>query len=453
MQVNIALFVLEPKCRSLAPLGNLCYYYYMSLSDSEKARQYAQEAEDTVARLVNDIEEELLAMLVGKSESQQQYILQKLHKRYEKYLLKPFLGNSMGRIAMYIRKDLVEYMMEDPKNLRQKPEFSAMRDSLIITAGGLEAEYIIASFGDSGEPLAVKILRENTDELVKQGFELVRQAFITEQRVLLALAEYYGDEDYPPNLLKLYAVGNGVTATERVMEAQRLEKTAREVDSYGLHKRWSWLQDIADGLTALYRMPLGVIRHGDLSLNNCILGADGTVRICDYSLVTTDVRSRRAVGKWSYIAPEIVLRSKRPDDSPLLKTVDVRADVFSLAIMAYEILSAGKYPMYPDGASYSDTSVKYWSLFALHAAEVCARQDECEFLSCFPISPQFLRHFAKKYQYQPLSLGRCPFVDDSEVLTQLDRCIQKAMSFDPRDRHRTPQLFIQELTEILDQLP
>ena len=65
----------------------------------------------------------------------------------------------------------------------------------------------------------------------------------------------------------------------------------------------------------------------------------------------------------------------------------------------------------------------------------------------YKVPREEIAHFAKKYTYRSLHLWGCPFISDPTVLEKVDACIQKAMSFDYRLRHATPQEFVTDLRE------
>jgi serine/threonine protein kinase len=82
-------------------------------------------------------------------------------------------------------------------------------------------------------------------------------------------------------------------------------------------------------------VPLNLI-HRDVSLSNVMLCYDGTVKLLDFGVAKAlaDERASRTAagvlkGKWAYLAPEQVEGTH----------VDQRADIFSLGIVLYEMLS------------------------------------------------------------------------------------------------------------------
>lgn len=93
--------------------------------------------------------------------------------------------------------------------------------------------------------------------------------------------------------------------------------------------------DHAHRLTDEMGRPLGIV-HRDISPHNLLLTPDGFVKLCDFGVARvaegTGTRIGVAHGKLSYIAPEQFLGG----------AVDPRADLFALAAVTYEMLTASK---------------------------------------------------------------------------------------------------------------
>lgn len=86
-----------------------------------------------------------------------------------------------------------------------------------------------------------------------------------------------------------------------------------------------------------YAHALGVV-HRDIKPSNILLGRDGRVRLADFGLAKIDERTRRAsltlsntsMGSLDYAAPEVISRPVEADS---------RADVYSLGVVLYEMLT------------------------------------------------------------------------------------------------------------------
>jgi serine/threonine-protein kinase len=91
----------------------------------------------------------------------------------------------------------------------------------------------------------------------------------------------------------------------------------------------SYLHDARDALDR----PLGLV-HRDIAPNNVLIGRVGEIKIADFGIIFSRLGARRTApgelrGKVGYISPEQV-RGEAPD---------ARSDLFSLAVMAAEMLT------------------------------------------------------------------------------------------------------------------
>lgn len=131
------------------------------------------------------------------------------------------------------------------------------------------------------------------------------------------------------------------------VEGQTLRQWIIENPEPGLNKVRELLKEIVRGLRVLQRA--GMV-HRDLKPENIVISADGKVKIIDLGTVQVDsleevgsiVETNVPVGSVNYIAPEYLMGGKGVFQS----------DLFSLAVMAYEMLS-GRLPYALDNAHRS----------------------------------------------------------------------------------------------------
>ena len=87
------------------------------------------------------------------------------------------------------------------------------------------------------------------------------------------------------------------------------------------------------GLTDPFGTRLGVV-HRDVTPPNVLLGLDGSVKLCDYGFAKSGLQRTKTdagliKGKFSYLSPEATLE----------QPIDQRADLFSVGIMLWEMLT------------------------------------------------------------------------------------------------------------------
>jgi serine/threonine protein kinase len=94
--------------------------------------------------------------------------------------------------------------------------------------------------------------------------------------------------------------------------------------------------DVADGLVAVHMAadsqgnPLGIV-HCDISPQNILVGLDGSVRLVDFGVASTqqqlETPDKKVRGKPAYMAPEQTRGAR----------VDQRSDLFSLGVVLFEL--------------------------------------------------------------------------------------------------------------------
>ena len=214
-----------------------------------------------------------------------------------------------------------------------------------IATGGMGEVYRATPADGLEKPIALKVIRPEVD-----ADPSLRQMFESEARVALALSH--------ANVVQTFEVaradGRLVLAMEHVdgLDASRLIRTMERVLGQPVPYRHvlKICIDALEGLDYAHRSrgpdgrPLGVV-HRDISPGNILMSCEGEVKLADFGVAVSNVRSHRSMvgtlkGKLVYMAPE-QLRAE---------SLDARADVYSMGVVLYEMLT-GRRPFVGNGAS------------------------------------------------------------------------------------------------------
>ncbi|HEX6546250.1 MAG TPA: serine/threonine-protein kinase [Bryobacteraceae bacterium] len=140
-----------------------------------------------------------------------------------------------------------------------------------------------------------------------------------------------------PSLVPVYDIGqdNGIPyIVMELLDGPNLRQTIANRSDIPLGEKLRIVEAIADGLA--YAHSMGVI-HRDIKPSNIVLEKDGHVRILDFGVALTAASpltiAGTVLGTPQYMSPEQALG----------KQCDERSDVFSLAVVAFE-LTTGKHP-------------------------------------------------------------------------------------------------------------
>ena len=139
-----------------------------------------------------------------------------------------------------------------------------------------------------------------------------------------------------PNIVSIYDAGEEHDMAYIAMELLSGETLTRYCRSGSLLPPARVLAIIADVAAALdYAHHQGVI-HRDIKPGNIMLLADGRIKVTDFGIArvvdSTQTRTGIILGTPSYMSPEQVAG----------KSVDGRSDLFSLGVVAYELLAGAK---------------------------------------------------------------------------------------------------------------
>ncbi len=172
-------------------------------------------------------------------------------------------------------------------------------------------------------PVAIKALRASDADAT------VLSRFLREARSL-AKVEH-------PGVVPVYAVGRDEGVYYMVMkfvEGRTLQLVLKQESPLDAARARKYLTDVCGALTALHT---GGLVHRDLKPGNLIVGPDDRITVMDLGIVkavgeNTQTTST-ALGTPKYMAPEMLVDHN----------VDARADLYSLGVIAYEML-AGEPP-------------------------------------------------------------------------------------------------------------
>ena len=123
--------------------------------------------------------------------------------------------------------------------------------------------------------------------------------------------------------------------TEHI-EGQTLRQWQQDHPQPSLHKVRNFAAQIANGLRAFHRLEM---IHLDLKPENIVIDNDGTLKIIDFGStriagieeIETPLEDTNILGTINYTAPELILG----------QTPGNRADIYSLGVIVYELLTGG----------------------------------------------------------------------------------------------------------------
>jgi serine/threonine protein kinase/beta-lactam-binding protein with PASTA domain len=145
-----------------------------------------------------------------------------------------------------------------------------------------------------------------------------------------------------PNLVNVFDQGTDNQAIFLVMEyvpGINLRDALNDFGSLSPKRALEILEPLTAGLAAAHAA--GIL-HRDLKPENVFLSDNGTVKLGDFGLareISSHTQTGSLVGTAAYLSPELVLRGQ----------ADARSDVYSLGVMAFEMLT-GKQPYDGDQA-------------------------------------------------------------------------------------------------------
>ncbi|HOX43526.1 MAG TPA: serine/threonine-protein kinase [Myxococcota bacterium] len=204
-----------------------------------------------------------------------------------------------------------------------------------IAVGGMSEIFLASQGGLEGFERAVIV------KCVRADLETDREVldmFLDEARTAACLKH--------ANIVHLYDVGEDreipYLAMEYIFGRDLLQISERARQLGQELPIWFMIKVLSDTLSALHyayevaefeERPLRVV-HRDISPQNIMVSFDGVTKVVDFGIAKAEARLSRTQagilkGKYAYMSPEQVRG----------KTLDHRSDQFSLAVVAYEILS------------------------------------------------------------------------------------------------------------------
>ncbi len=192
--------------------------------------------------------------------------------------------------------------------------------------GGMGAVYKVSDRVMYGQVKALKVMLPSL-VLSKSA----RERFISEVQVAQQLSH--------PNIVRVYDLGEDSGLhyfTMEYVEGQTLNRYLNERDGkIPVAEALQIIDRICAGLAYAHRVTV----HRDLKPQNIMLHSDGTIKIMDFGLAKVMspgrmTRSSMALGTAYYQAPEQTMAASK---------VDARADIYSLGVILYQMLT-GKVP-------------------------------------------------------------------------------------------------------------
>lgn len=203
-----------------------------------------------------------------------------------------------------------------------------------LAQGGM-GTVLLAHDEQLDRPVAVKIASTSLHHDAR-----VRQRFLSEARTMARVRH--------ENVVSIYAFGEHACMPFLVMEyvpGCTLREWLQQRGPLDVGEALGLLEPLCRGVQAIHEA--GAV-HRDIKASNVLLGIDGRIVVADFGLArligsdTTDPFAFE--GTPSYMAPELITQARLP------QTLEPRADVYALAVLAFELLTgtlpfAGKTPV------------------------------------------------------------------------------------------------------------
>ncbi|MBY0587173.1 serine/threonine protein kinase [bacterium] len=212
--------------------------------------------------------------------------------------------------------------------------------------GGQGIVYKVMDLENANQPRAVKILFCDAIQKRDEGQEALAR-FASEYAILRKLDH--------PNVIRVSDAGQVPDAYYFIaMEfvaggtlASRLDRARKANENIPIPEVLRTLHQIALGLEAAHKAG---IMHRDLKPANVLVTDTGQIKLLDFGLARDTLTgvsltaNGRTVGTIAYMSPEQLTRAVR---------VDARTDIYSLGILAYELVTT-RHPYAPKGLEWTN---------------------------------------------------------------------------------------------------
>ena len=209
-------------------------------------------------------------------------------------------------------------MSADPNSTAYFGRYQVVEE---LGAGAMGVVYLCVD-SRLARPVAVKVLKEN--ELMTEAEREQYHARFRHE------AEAAGRLTHP-DIVQIYDIGPSYLVME-FLEGRPLNAYLKAGGSVSVRQISSLVLRVADAIDYAHRH--GIV-HRDIKPANIMMMDDGSVKVMDFGVARLDSSNLTAagsvVGSVQYMAPEQMMGER----------VDGKADVFSLAAVAYELLTGG----------------------------------------------------------------------------------------------------------------
>ena len=179
-------------------------------------------------------------------------------------------------------------------------------------------------------PIAVKLLHP-----LLQGKARARKLFVREATALARLSHpnivhFFGLSDFDGQLALVMELVHGEPLSELIQRV-RAESQTGPLPALPLAQAWHYFAQLLGALASIHAF--GIL-HRDIKSSNVLLRGDGVLKLTDFGIAQIQQEEVRntggmAPGTGAYMSPEQVLN----------KPLDPRSDLYSAAIVLYEMLT------------------------------------------------------------------------------------------------------------------